>query len=80
MYIDILVCVCYNVYIVKQKQIKGADNMGIVEQATNNFIAVRDSLEQNTQVYRSAWKKPLMFYLQHTKEEAIKILLAEVAR
>ena len=45
-----------------------------IEAATKAFCAVRDALTPNTPEYRLAFKQPFRFYLEHTTEQAIKIL------
>lgn len=43
------------------------------------FCAVRDSMDRTRypSAYRMAFKKPRRFYLEHSTEEAISILVAE---
>ena len=54
--------------------------MDRIEQAVKAFIAVRDELFHTKQIqaYNFSYKKPLKFYREHTKEDAIAILLNEV--
>ena len=52
--------------------------MSKVEEATRKFCAVRDALEPNTPIYRLAFTKKLLFYYEHTTEQAIEILKKEV--
>lgn len=56
--------------------------MDMVEIATKAFIKVRDriSCRENPEAYRLAYEKPLKFYLEHTTEEAINILVIEAER
>ena len=49
-----------------------------IEKATKAFCTVRDALEPHTPEYRLSFSKPLRFYLEHTTEQAIKILKNEV--
>lgn len=53
--------------------------MDRISQATQNFISVRDSLNSpaTLQTFRIAHYKPLLFYLEHSKDEAIAALLKE---
>lgn len=50
-----------------------------VTQAMKSFAEVRDTLNQHAslQAFRKSHYKPLKFYFEHTKEEAIAILLKE---
>jgi hypothetical protein len=51
--------------------------MSKTEQAIQSFVAVRNELLEQTDVYRAAYCKPLKFYFEHSKEEAIDILMRE---
>jgi len=55
--------------------------MDRIEQAVKAFIAVRDELFRTRQIqaYNFSYKKPLIFYREHTKEDAIAILQSEVS-
>ena len=55
--------------------------MDRIEQAVKAFIAVRDELFHTKQIqaYNFSYKKPLKFYREHTKEDAIAILQSEVS-
>lgn len=52
--------------------------MSKYEQAIKNFVEVRNELIEQTNAYRRAYIKPLKFYFEHSKEEAIDILMLEV--
>ena len=51
------------------------------KKATENFVAVRDHLHDESQgrskAYRLAYEKKMRFYMEHSVEEAIKILKQE---
>ena len=47
-------------------------------EAMKRFSAVMARLELNTPMYRMAWAKPTGFYVLHTTQEAIDILIAEM--
>lgn len=53
--------------------------MNRMDQARKAFIEVQDELHQGGKLHaeRLSWKKPLKFYLEHSKREAIKILEEE---
>lgn len=52
-----------------------------IEEATENFCAVRDHFlnedRGTSQAYRMAFKKPMKFYHEHTPAEAVEILKRE---
>ena len=58
--------------------------MNRIEEATKNFVIVRDHFRKEdngtSQAYRLAWKKPLKFYREHTPAEAVQILKREAER
>lgn len=58
----------------------GCGRMMRIEQAEKAFIAVRDELylTEQIQAFNFSYKKPCKFYYEHSKEEAIAILLEEV--
>lgn len=49
------------------------------DEALQKFLLVRDSIGQveHPAAYRMAYKKPFRFYLEHSTDEAIKILIEE---
>lgn len=51
--------------------------MSKVEEATRIFIEVRNSIDPsiNPQAYRDAYFKPLKFYYENGKDEALRLLL-----
>ena len=55
--------------------------MDRIDQAVKAFIVVRDELYRMKQIqaYNFSYKKPLKFYREHTKEDAIAILLNEAS-
>lgn len=54
--------------------------MGRVEKATAAFVGVRDALHSAglMKAFRAAHFKPLKFFLEHTKKQAIDVLSQEV--
>lgn len=47
------------------------------DMAIKNFVMVRDELKEFAVAYRLAHFKPLKFYIEHCKEDAIDILKQE---
>jgi len=56
--------------------------MDRIEQAEKAFLVVRDWLYENKHMtaYRLSYKKPLKFYREHAKEDAIKILMDDAKK
>lgn len=56
--------------------------MDRIELAIKAFIEAREELRRvnNMQAYLFSWKKPLKFYREYSKEEAISILIKEAGR
>ena len=53
--------------------------MDMSDKAVKMFCMVRDTIDKvkYPSAFRRAFKKPLSFYLEHSAEEAISILIAE---
>lgn len=50
-----------------------------IEEATRNFIKVRDKLNapETRVAFNLCWKKPYRFYREHSIDEAVQILKRE---